>query len=200
MLCIGLTGGIGSGKTIVAKVFEILGIPVYYSDAEAKRIMNEDSTVKEQILAFFGEEAYSNNQINRPYISSIVFNNKEKLDLLNSIVHPATINDSDRWMHSQTTPYAIKEAALIFESGVNKYLNYVIGVSAPPLLRIQRVIIRDSISKEQVEHRIKSQMEETDKIQLCDFVIVNDEQRLVVPQVLDLHKKLIYLATEKNSG
>src|SRR6218665_3221167 len=130
-LRVGLTGGIGSGKTTVAKIFETLGIPVYYADERAKAIMNEDESLRQKIIALFGPEAYQSHQLNRGYIAAQVFNNKEKLDMLNSIVHPATIADGDRWMQQQTTPYAIKEAALIFEAGVNKHLDYVIGVTAP---------------------------------------------------------------------
>src|ERR1044071_3786321 len=130
-LRIGLTGGIGSGKSTIAKVFEVLGIPVYYADEEAKRVMNEDESLKEQIIQHFGPEAYKEGQLDRRYISAIVFNNREMLELLNSIVHPVTLRDSERWMQQQATPYAIKEAALIFETNAQENLDYVIGVSAP---------------------------------------------------------------------
>src|SRR5688572_30186051 len=129
MLRIGLTGGIGSGKSTVAKVFEVLGIPVYYADEAAKRIMNEDEQLMQLIMQHFGAAAYKNNQLDRQYLASQVFDNKEKLELLNSLVHPATIRDGDEWMRKQTTPYAIKEAALIFESGTQDQLDYIIGVS-----------------------------------------------------------------------
>ncbi len=193
MLIIGLTGGIGSGKSTVAKIFEVLGIPVYYADEEAKRIMNEDETIRSKLIVLFGEESYSGGKLNRPHIASIVFGDKEKLHQLNEIVHPVTIADSDRWMQSQTTPYAIKEAALIFESGSYKQLDYVIGVSSPIELRIQRVINRDNISKPEVARRIQNQMPEEDKIKRCHFVLNNNEEQLVVPQVLELHKKLVGL-------
>src|SRR5579862_1868590 len=117
MLKIGLTGGIGSGKSTVAKLFEILGVPVYYADDAAKHLMNEEEELKEKIKQQFGKETYSNEKLNSAFLSSIVFNNAEKLELLNSIVHPATINDAAKWMQLQTAPYVIKEAALIFESG-----------------------------------------------------------------------------------
>jgi dephospho-CoA kinase len=191
MLIIGLTGGIGSGKTTVAQIFEILGIPVYYADEEAKRIMNEDETIRTKLISLFGNEAYSNGVLNRQHISSIVFKDKEKLHRLNAIVHPVTIADSDRWSQAQTTPYAIKEAALIFESGSGKQLDYVIGVSAPLELRIQRVVNRDNISKQEVERRIQNQMPEEEKMKLCDFIIFNDEAQLMIPQVLKLHEKLV---------
>jgi dephospho-CoA kinase len=194
VLKIGLTGGLGSGKSTIAKIFEVLGVPVYYADTEAKRIMNEDVQLKASIIKHFGAEAYIENQLNRAYVSSIVFNNREKLSLLNSLVHPITIRDSKNWISKQTTPYAIKEAALIFESGTHEYLDYVIGVSAPMHLRIQRAMQRDQMTRDQVEQRMSKQIEEVIKMHLCDFVIHNDEVKPVIPQVLELHKKLTALS------
>jgi dephospho-CoA kinase len=193
-LRIGLTGGIGSGKSTVAKVFEVLGIPVYYADEAAKRIMNEDEELKAQIVQHFGAAAYTNHQLNRKYIASLVFNNKERLEQLNNLVHPATIRDGERWMQQQTTPYAIKEAALIFESGVQAYLDYVIGVAAPAALRIHRTMKRDNIGRDEVLSRMNQQIQEVIKMRLCDFVITNDEQQAVIPQVIALHEKLLQLS------
>ena len=194
MLRIGLTGGIGSGKSTVAKIFEVLGIPVYYADAAARRLMNENEELKKKIIDHFGKGSYADGQLNRPYISSLVFNDTEKLELLNSLTHPATILDADKWMLGLTTPYAIKEAALIFESGSAKHLDHVIGVSSPAPLRIQRIMQRDKITKEQVLQRMDGQMDEDKKMRLCDFIIINDEQQLVIPQVLKLHDKLLDIA------
>jgi dephospho-CoA kinase len=191
MLKIGITGGIGSGKTIVAKVFETLGIPVYYADEAAKRLMNEDTALKESILAQFGNASYADGQLNRSHISSVVFADPEKLALLNSLVHPVTIKDAQQWMLQQTTPYAIKEAALIFESGSNKELDKVIGVYAPAPLRILRVMQRDKLDRDQVLSRINRQMNEEEKMRLCDFVITNDERSMVIPQVLELHEQFL---------
>jgi len=190
-LRIGLTGGIGSGKSTVAKVFEVLGIPVYYADEAAKRMMNEDEELKQQIIKHFGATSYRNNKLDRAYIASMVFNNKEKLDLLNSLVHPATIRDAERWMKRQTAPYALKEAALIFESGSQNQLDYVIGVSTPAPLRILRAMKRDGSTREQVLARMGKQIQEEIKMRLCDFIIYNDEQQAVIPQVLALHETLI---------
>ena len=131
MFRVGLTGGIGSGKSTVAHVFEILGIPVYYADKEAKRLMNEDPDIRKQVIAHFGEEAYADNILNRRFLAEIVFKDKEKLRLLNSLVHPVTIAKAEEWMQKHNTPYVIKEAALIFESGSQEGLDFVIGVSAP---------------------------------------------------------------------
>src|ERR1043165_3634636 len=135
MMNIGLTGGIGSGKTTVAKIFELLGIPVYYADDSAKRIMSEDEDLKTAIQNQFGKEAYQNGELNRAYLSAKVFSDPSQLEVLNSIVHPATIRDAAKWMARQKTPYTIKEAALIFESGSAEQLDYVIGVYAPAPLR-----------------------------------------------------------------
>lgn len=197
MLHIGITGGIGSGKSTVARIFEVLGIPVYYSDSAAKRLMNEDPQLKEDLIKHFGEKTFEGGQLNRSHLASIVFNNKEKLDLLNSLVHPATIRDSDRWMKQQTAPYALKEAALIFESGAQQWLDYVIGVSAPAPLRIHRAMKRDGISRAEVTARMARQIQESIKMRLCNFIIVNDDQQLLIPQVLQLHQRLLELAKAK---
>lgn len=191
MIRVGLTGGIGSGKSTVARVFEVLGIPVYYADEATRQLMNTDEALKKEIISNFGEESYSNGQLNRPFIASIVFSNKEKLDLLNALTHPATIRHANEWMQQQIAPYVIKEAALIFESGSAENLDYVIGVSAPKPLRIRRVMERDGISSEEVQKRMSRQLSEDMKMKLCDFVLVNNELELLTPQVLALHEQLL---------
>jgi len=150
--------------------------------------------IRQQLIQHFGEETYSGNQLNRSYLAKQVFNNEEKLALLNSIVHPVTIADGEEWMRKQTTAYAVKEAALIFESGSQEGLDYVIGVSAPLHVRIQRTMKRDAVSRDEVLHRMQNQIQESIKMRLCDFVIRNDDQHLVLPQVLALHEKLKRLA------
>lgn len=193
-LRIGLTGGIGSGKSTVAQIFEVLGIPVYYADEEAKRIMHEDTVLKEQLIQHFGPATYRNGILDRKHLAGIVFNDPGKLELLNSLVHPATIRDGEQWMQRQTTPYAIKEAALIFESGSQSHLDYIIGVSAPDALRIHRTMQRDHVTRDEVIARMSKQIKQIIKMRLCDFVIVNDEQQAVMPQVLQLHEKLLSLS------
>lgn len=188
MLKIGLTGGIGSGKSTVAKIFETLGIPVYYADAEAKRLMNSSETLKKVIRQNFGEATYENDQLNRKYLAGIVFNNPEKLELLNALIHPVTINDAEQWMQQQSAPYSIKEAALLFESGAAENLDFIVGVYAPQALRIKRVMKRDGLTADEIMKRINRQVNEEMKMKLCDFVITNDEQELLIPQVLKLHQ------------
>ncbi len=191
MLKIGLTGGMGSGKTTVSKIFSVLGIPVFYADDIAKNIMNEDAALKQNIINTFGIEAYINNTLNRKYIANIVFNERYKLDQLNALVHPVTLAAADKWFNLQTSPYVIKEAALMFEAGAAAYLDYVIGVYAPQHLRLQRVMQRDNSTREQVLARMNNQIDETIKMKLCDFVVINDEQQALLSQVLLLHEKFI---------
>ena len=201
MFRVGLTGGIGSGKSTVAGIFEVLGIPVYYSDQAARELMNEDPGLREQIIHHFGAGAYDNGQLNRAYIAAQVFTDKPKLDLLNSLVHPATIRASEKWMDQQTgrAPYVIKEAALIFETSALQYLDFVIGVFAPPAVRIHRTIQRDKTTREEVLRRMKNQIDEDIKMRLCDAVILNDDQHAVIPQVLALHERLLRLAGRTTS-
>lgn len=187
MLKIGLTGGIGSGKSTVAAIFEVLGIPVYYADGAAKRLMNQDEQLKAVIVEAFGHETYINGQLNTKYLSAQVFSNVEKLSLLNSLVHPATLRDASAWMDRQSSAYVIKEAALIFESGAEKDLDYVIGVKASEELRIQRTMKRDVITRDEVESRLNRQMPQEDKLRLCNFVINNEGDLPLIPQVLKLH-------------
>lgn len=197
VLKVGLTGGIGSGKSTVAKVFELLGIPVYYADAASKRLYHTDKELMANLKKHFGDDIYTNDQLNRTKLASIVFNAPEKLQLLNKLVHPPTIRDAEEWMKNQTTDYIIKEAALLFESGSVAGLDYVIGIHAPKHIRIKRVMDRDGVSREEVIARMNRQIDETIKMRLCDFVITNDEQLLVIPQVIELHQQLLNLAASK---
>lgn len=198
MLKIGLTGGIGSGKTTVAKVLEVLGIPVYYADEAAKELMYKNELLKQQLIFHFGKDTYfENGQLNRKHLSSIVFANKEKLELLNSLVHPVTIADAKDWFRKQTAAYVIKEAALLFESGTTEGLDYVIGVTAPITLRIKRVMDRDNVTADEVKRRMNNQLDDSIKMKLCDFVLQNNEQQLLLPQIVQLHEELIRRSMEE---
>jgi len=196
MLKVGLTGGIGAGKSTVAHIFEVLGIPVYHADQEAKKLMQTNTSLIEKIRIAFSDKAYVAGILDRKYLSSLVFNDNQKLELLNSIVHPFTIQDGLEWMKKQTSPYAIKEAALIFESGSQGAFDCIIGVFAPTTLRIHRTIQRDQVERENVLNRMEKQLDENIKIKLCDHVLINNEQSLLIPQVIALHDKLISLSTE----
>jgi dephospho-CoA kinase len=196
MLKVGITGGIGSGKSTVAGIFSVLGIPVYDADSRAKELMNTDDALKKAVSAAFGSDVYTDGILNRAKLSAIVFNNVARLAQLNTIVHPVTIADAASWMQQQDAPYTLKEAALIFESGSQQGLDYVIGVFAPAALRIQRTMQRDGSTREQVLARMSKQISDSIKMRLCDFTIINDEQQAVIPQVLAIHEKLLHLATD----
>ncbi|HZK63375.1 MAG TPA: dephospho-CoA kinase [Puia sp.] len=191
MLKIGLTGGIGSGKTTVAQIFEVLGIPVYHADEAAKKLMNENPELKKGIISRFGAGAYPDGKLDRRYLAELVFSDPEKLSRLNEMVHPVTLHDADLWMRKQHSPYVVKEAAIIFEANLRSFYDFVIGVAAPESLRIERVMKRDRSTREKVLLRIRQQMDEEEKMRLCDFVIVNDEQQGILPQVLKIHELLL---------
>jgi len=200
ILRVGLTGGIGSGKSTIAQIFEVLGIPVSYADQEAKRLMNEDPDLRRQIIEHFGPEAYTaeTGALNRPWMAAQVFSDPARLETLNSLVHPATIRDGQQWMQSMAghAPYAIREAALIFETASAGQLDFIIGVYAPLPLRIHRTMQRDHLTREKVLQRMRHQIEEEIKMQLCDTVIHNDGLQAILPQVLALHQRLLELAAK----
>jgi len=187
---IGLTGGIGSGKSVVAKIFTTLGIPVFNADEAAKQIMQTSPEIKAKLIEQFGSSIYDASGLQKEKLAAIVFNDPFQLQLLNAIVHPVTIQAAKDWAAKQTSPYVIKEAALIFESAAADGLFKVIGVTSPLSLRIQRVIQRDGVSKEQVEARMQHQISDTIKMRLCDYVIENNNQQMLIPQVLELDKAI----------
>ena len=197
-LRIGLTGGIGSGKTLVASIFHHLGIPIYYADQAAKDLQNSDPKIKEKLTRLFGNELYRDGYLNKVYLASIVFSNPEKLKALNTVMHPATLHAAAHWMQKQFTPYAIKEAALIFEAKAQKDLDCVIGVYAPKDIRLKRTMLRDNCTEEQVLKRMQNQMDEEQKMKLCQFVIINDEKQLLIPQILAIHNQLIELSKNES--
>ena len=199
MYRVGLTGGIGSGKSTVARILETLGIPVYYADDAAKTIMNTDAGLRQQIILHFGEASYAEGQLQRKYLADIVFNEPEKLALLNSLIHPVTIRHSEQWFRRQSAPYAVREAALLFESGASENLEFIIGVYAPKQLRMQRVIKRDGLTTEEIQKRMNRQINEEMKMKLCDAVIRNDEQQLMIPQVMEIHRLLLEKSGEVKS-
>jgi dephospho-CoA kinase len=185
---IGLTGGIGAGKSVVAKIFTTLGIPVFNADEAAKQMMQTSPSIKEKLIEQFGSSIYNVSGLQKENLADIVFNDSFQLQLLNAIVHPETIQAAKDWAAKQTSPYVIKEAALIFESGAADGLFKVIGVTAPLSLRIHRVMQRDGASKEQVEARMQHQISDSIKMRLCDYVIQNNNQQMLIPQVLELDK------------
>ncbi len=190
---IGVTGGIGSGKTTVCKIFESLGIPVYYADERAKAIMVENKEVVEKVSQLLGPQAYSPaQQLNRAFIASEVFGDKKKLQALNSIVHPAVFEDSKKWFKANAgSVYCLKEAALLIESGSYKTLDKLIVVTAPKELRIERVCQRDGVDRAAVLARMDKQMPEPEKLAFADFVIKNDGAHSLIKQVWEVHQQLV---------
>lgn len=197
MFRIGITGGIGSGKTTVCKVFELLGIPVFYADSIAKSIMHTDAELKDQIIRVFGKDSYSENgDLNRTYISSIVFKDEAELQKLNSLVHPAVFRAFDLWVSEQVNvPYVMKEAALLFESDSYKMCDQTILVLAPEEIRIARVTERDKISEDEVKLRMKKQWPDAEKQKLANYILRNDESHLLIPEIIDLHRQFIETAS-----
>ncbi len=192
MLKVGITGGIGSGKSTVCKIFETLGIPVFYADDEAKKIVNEDEELKKNIQSVFGKEIYTNGILNRAALAQIVFNDKAKLEKLNSLIHPATKKKYDDWKKRHSShPYSLHEAAILFEAGVAKRMDKVITVSAPEQLRIERIIKRDGVTHDDVVARMKNQWTEEKRNSKSDFIIYNDETQLVILQVLMVHNEIL---------
>lgn len=197
MLKVGITGGIGAGKSAVADVFAGFGIPVLKADEVSRKLMENDPVLQQQIKVLFGNESYQKGRLNRPFLANIVFGNKEKLALLNALVHPATIKYATDWAKKQNSPYIIKESALFFESGSAKEIDFMIGVSAPKNVRIARIKKRDKLTEKEIEARMSKQLEETEKMKRCNAIILNDGAHPIKEQVEELHQKLLLLAQTK---
>jgi dephospho-CoA kinase len=196
MIVVGLTGGIGAGKSTIATFFKELNVPVYFADNEAKRLMHTSKVVKEKIINEFGEKAYIHNKLNRPFLAAIVFNDKSKLTAINAIVHPSVSNSFKRWTHKQTSPYVIQENAILFENGTSHKFDYIITVTAPLDEKIQRVMVRDNVKRADVLTRINNQISDSEKIKRSDFVIHNLDLVSSKKEVIKIHKKLLKLAKQ----
>lgn len=191
MKCIGLTGGIGSGKTMVARIFSMLNVPVYNSDEAGRKITNKDPLVKSSIKEQFGADMYDNqDNLNREKLSAIVFNDSSALSKLNAIIHPAVAHDFKMWCAIQSSPFVIKETAILFEHGLDKQLDGVIVVEAPDDLRIKRVMHRNGITDDAIRQRIQQQLPQDELISRADWVIHNNEEQLLIPQVLEIYSRI----------
>jgi dephospho-CoA kinase len=192
MLKIGLTGGIGSGKTLVCSIFEKLSVPVYYADIQAKHLINNDTELISALKELFGNDIYqANGAIHRKKLAEIIFNNNFALKKVNELVHPKVREDFNRWASQQNAPYVIQEAAILFESRQTHLFDKIITVTAPLEIRIERILNRDKFSREQVMERINNQIADEEKIRKSDFIINNSNDNFLLQQVLDIHNKLI---------
>ena len=192
MLKVGLTGGIGSGKTLVCSVLEKLGVAVYFADSEARRLMNNDQDLVVQISEIFGKKAYEGGSLNREFLAQGVFKDQKLLTRLNELVHPAVQKDFARWASEQKpAPYVVEEAAILFESGSDRNMDLTVGVFAEKELRIKRVIQRDGIKREEVLKRISSQMNEKEKMEKVDLVIHNNGKLMILPQIINMHNAIL---------
>ncbi len=197
---VGITGGIGSGKTTVCKMFEDLGIPVYYADDRAKYLMHHEHHLIDEIKKHFGDDVYENGRLNRKVLADRVFNDKAKVALLNSLVHPAVFRDTERWVEDQKekkVPYVLKEAALLVETGSYKALDKLIVVTAPLHVRIERVTQRDDTTTADIEARMRNQLSDEEKVKLADFVVVNDDGlEQLRAEVLRIHEAILLLVNQ----
>ena len=192
MLKIGITGGIGTGKSTICEIFALLGIPVYNADKAAKRLMATNEGLKKQLIATFGTAAFtSTGDLDSTYLANKVFTDEKALKQLNALVHPSVLADFDQWCSKQIAPYVLKEAALLIESGSYKQCDYTILVESPIALRINRLLNRDKSSEAQIRARIANQLPEEEKAKVANYLLLNDEKHLLIPQILALHTQFL---------
>ncbi len=199
MIKVGLTGGIGSGKTVVCRIFESMDIPVFYADKEAKNILWRSTEVKMKIKALMGKSAYHpNGRPNRSFIASRIFNDTHLLKKINAVIHPAVGQKFEEWAKTQSSPYVIEEAAILFETGISKKFDFTILVTAPKEIRLYRIMKRDKLNEQQVSQRMANQWPESRKIPLADFIINNDGSSGLIRQIAVIHKILLRHSKEIN--
>ena len=189
-ITVGITGGIGSGKSTVCEIFKILGVPVFEADKVARNLMNENSVIRLNLVEWFGNEIYSGNQLNRKLLAEHIFNDNSLLNKVNSLVHPIVREEFEKWKNSQNTVYSVYEAAILFESGFYKLMDFTVLITAPEQIRINRVMKRDNLSPDQVLARIKNQWSDEEKRKLATVVIINDNKNLIIPQIIEIDNKL----------
>lgn len=191
MLKIGLTGGIGSGKSTVAKIFEAMGYPVYTSDRRASELMNQDASIRERLISLFGNSIYqTDSRLNKRRLADIIFQDEAALKQVNGIVHPAVMKDFERWSLAQNAEFAIFESAILFEADLSRNFDAIIAVSTEVDTRIRRVMLRDRTSREKVIERLNNQMDDETKCRQADFIITNNDGECVLPQIQDIINQL----------
>lgn len=188
---LGVTGGIGSGKTSVCKVFSVLGIPIFFADTDANGIMNSDKNIMREINKLTGKDLYAGGTLDRRQLADIIFHDQNLLKEVNSLVHPVVSNNFIRWAEAQTTPYVIMEAAILFESGASELVDRIATVIASVEERIERVTQRNTLSREQVIERINNQMSDAERIKRSDYIINNSENEMIIPAILRIHEDIL---------
>jgi dephospho-CoA kinase len=191
MVIVGLTGGIGSGKTTISKCFESFGIPVYIADEEAKALMNRSKVIRRKLIQLFGEDAYKDDELNKPFIAAKIFSDKTLLLKMNAIVHPKVSSHFKRWLKKQDAPYVIKEAAIIFENKLEHQYDYIITVVADEDLRIKRVMKRDGRSKEKIKAIMDNQLSDAEKIKKSDYIITNNDLDTAKKEASEIHHQIL---------
>jgi len=190
---LGVTGGIGSGKTSVCRVFDALGVPVFSADREAREIMENDNGIIRRINSIAGKNLYINGGLDRMELAAIIFNDNILLEKVNSLIHPVIFDHFRKWVLEQTAPYVIMEAAILFESGASKFVDKVATVVAPIEQRVERVVQRNKLSREQVMERMRNQMDDEARIKLSDYIIYNSENDMIIPSILNIHDDILTL-------
>ena len=190
---LGITGGIGSGKTSVCRVFNVLGIPVFSADAEAREIMDSDPEIIEKVKRITGTDLYASGSLARMELAGLIFNNENLLKEINAVVHPVVFEHFRIWEKSVSAPYVIMEAAILFESGASELVDRIVTVVAPVEERIERVVRRNNLTREQVISRMKNQLNDEDKIRRSDYIIYNSEHEMIIPSILKIHEEIILL-------
>ena len=190
MIKIGITGGIGSGKSVVASLFQLLGVPVYIADEESKRLTNQSMTIRRQLIANYGEAIYTAEGLNKPLLAAKIFQDPAQRRIVNGIIHPEVKHHFEAWAAQQETPLCAIESAILFESGFDQVVDTHLMVYAPKALRIERATARDAASREAIQQRIESQMSDEEKRELADHLIYNDNQQPLIPQVTALIARL----------
>jgi len=196
MVVVGITGGIGSGKTTIANYLNSLGIPLYVADREAKALMNRSKIIKRKLTQLFGNEAYKDGKLNRPYLAKKIFNDKSLLNKMNEIIHPKVASHFKRWLKKQDAPYVLKEAAIIFENNLQANYDYIITVVADEELRIERILKRDDTTRKKIDAIINNQWTDHQKEELADFIVTNNDLDLAKAQALEIHNKLLTTITD----
>jgi dephospho-CoA kinase len=194
---LGVTGGIGSGKTTVCRIFRVLGVPVFVADAAAREVMNNDPGIRDRINSIAGKDLYSGGELDRMELARLIFNRPEMLKSVNAVVHPVVLQIFSKWADESDAPYVIMEAAVLFESKADSYVDRVVSISAPVEERIARVMGRNELSREQVIERIKNQLEDDEREEQSYYVINNADNEMIIPEILKIHEDMLRLAEKE---